>query len=1175
MISITVVSVSMPAITQVYRYADAHRDFGFNIFYADSDNARNLDKMEAAIKNADLLLIDLMGSRRNISSLVTNAAKACKGQRLAVGGMAPSIGRLGGYDAATFRTDDEDEEKLHLIGECWKRAEYEDIDYIFTSVLKNYMGQTQLPDVTCAEIRSGVFIKDPITLKIYDTTEDYHDEHPRDPKKCTVVLVFSGNSYPTRNIDGVRMLFNKIAAFSNVLPVAMNSYNVRFIPQMRELVTDCDIIVNVLPFRFMAGPMGGDSVSATELLREFDVTYLSPFFLAKTTKDEWICSKKGVNPMEFMLSIFLPELDGALCTIPLGFGENKDSSDGSRIITSDVKPLEDRIDRISGKIRSYLRIRSKANHEKKIAILSYNYPPGTGNLFGGSFLNGSGSISSILEMLASEGYGAEMMDADEILNRFLSDGLMNDGDWIEPTDRMMAVGIADEHPKQVTEKWGKAPGSVLTRDGKYLIPGIINGNVFIGLQPPRTSDAISIGQNYHDPDLPPHHQYMAMYEWLENEFKADAIIHLGTHGTVEFLPGKESGMSSDCYPDMLLGNMVHLYVYYSGNPSEAMIAKRRSHAAVISYMPPPFVKSGTYGDLTALESQISEYRESLKVDEGRADMISGLIRKKSEEMRLPSDIDELEDELIEIRESLIPNGLHTVGRSYSLEEAENYAINSMEFPHDEIVPLDESPLLKGCDIEKIYREYNHNGIVPEVAKNDVEICKNLAYEKELIIRSSNSEELTGLKRALEGKFIDVKPGGDSMKDPDILPTGYNMVQFNPYHVPTLAAFERGKQAAQSTLDQYIESTGTYPHSVALVLWGLETSRTQGMTIGQICWYLGLRQVRTSGDFIDRFEVIPTKELGRPRIDVKISMCGFFRDMFPNIVDGLDELFAMVSSLDETLESNYCKEGTAHIRDYLISKGYSGEQLKVLSECRIFGPPRGEYGTTMTGLVNKSEWEDEKELGDAFANSLHYAYVGSKETYDIDGLLNENHKTVDIVTQVRDSKDRELIDLDHYYEFVGGLSKTVETSREGKRATAFIIDGSSSRVKTVTVKRSIERGIRTRLLNPKWIDGLLDIKYHGTQNINDRFENVLGLAATVGEVESSVFSDMLKCYVEDREMRERVRANNCWAYMSMLNRLYEANHRSYWKATAEELNILKEAYIESESFAESQSDRMSD
>lgn len=1171
---ITIVSVSLPAIRQCGHYFQQYlerSDLNVRMYDATKESL-DLTTLETDVRAADVLITDLMGAPQSVYRTTVSAMKGCGGIRLTFGGMAPNLGRLGGYDAARFRMCEEDEENLHRMNECWKRAFPEDIEYIFGLVLGTYMGLDWVRQVEPPFVREGVYLMDPLTLEEYESLEDYSEAHGFGGRLGTVLLTYSGSNYPTSNLEGVRMLFRKLDEFSDVIPVAMNSYNVGYADALRGIAGRPDVIVNLLPFRFLAGPMGGDSVSATDLLRDLDAAFMSPFFMAHKSREDWESSRSGTDPMEFMLDIFLPELDGAVCTLPVGFEETSERLDGFDITVRETVPLEDRVDRIVGKVRGYLALRHKPNREKRVALLAYNYPPGEGNMFGGSFLDGAGSIAAITRTLHEAGYDVDPMTGDEVLGRFLSNGLVNEPDWVQPSGELILSEPHGDHPDAVCRRWGREPGDVMVRDGRYMIPGILDGNLFIGLQPPRVSSSDDAVATYHDQDIPPHHQYMAVYEWVRDAFHADAVIHLGTHGTLEFLPGKESAMSSSCYPDSLIGDTTHTYLYYSGNPSEAMIAKRRSHAQIVSYMPPPFVKSGTYGDLADLESLVSEYREASKVDEGRAQVVLGNMTRKAETMRLPTDPEELEDELVSIRESLIPNGLHVFGQPLSTDEAIDYAVSACRFPHDG-VPSTEEALGEVDDdrLSDILRTYIATGHVPEGCPDEDSAVSLLDYCVDLMSRVTVSREPEGLLRALEGRFLDVRPGGDSLKDPDSLPSGFNIIQFNPNNIPSMSAFERGVQAAEGLVESYRQRTGSLPRRATMVLWGLETSRTQGMTIGQLCGYLGIRMTGTSGSFVSRFEVIPLEELGRPRIDVTVSMCGFFRDMFPNLVEGINGLFGMISALDESDAMNPYLANTRANRTFLESKGVPEEELDELAGCRLFGPREGEYGTSVTGRVGSSGWKEESELGDAFIDSLRYAYTGKRRAVLSEGLLERNYADVDMVSQVRDSKDREIIDLDHYYEFLGGLSKAVENVN-GRKAAVFVVDGSGPTVRVQDIRRSIEHGVRTRLLNPRWIDGLLDVKYHGAQNINDRFENVLGLAATVGEVDSGVFSDMMSCYVTDREMRARLRENNNWAYMSMMDRLFEANSRGYWHATEDELDTLREAYEESESQAEAESDR---
>ncbi|MBR2255128.1 MAG: cobaltochelatase subunit CobN [Candidatus Methanomethylophilaceae archaeon] len=1073
------------------------------------------------IERADVAITDLMGIGREAYAEISKSMKSCKGIRICIGGMALHLNLLGGFDERRMKYSRDDEENIERISVSWKRAEFADIEFIYSLLLGKYLGVDGIEEVPHPPCLTGVYIKDPVTLNEFHEVSEY--DVGILSEGYDVALLFNGSNYPHRTHLVNQRVFERLSSMCRVLPIAMNSYSIANVDRLKQLIGSPKVIVDLLPFRFMSGPMGGDSVSANWLLREIGAPVVSPFCFSKTTEEEWRRDPGGIDPMEFMLEIFLPELDGAICTVPVGFRKATEALDNG-LELSETVPLDERVDRICGKVMGLLNLRSKGNCDKRVALIAYNYPPGEDNLFGGSFLDGSGSISNILGMLVDNGYRTERLEPQEIVERFINGGLINEGDWHDGSQAIHYKDY-DEHDKRISSYWGRPPGTVMTDGDGYIIPGIRLGNVFLGIQPPRKSGSAD-PKSYHDQHVPPHHQYAAFYKWLKDEFKADAVVHLGTHGTLEFLPGKQSAMSGECFPDSILRNIPHIYIYYSGNPSEAMIAKRRTHAQLVSYMQPPMVRSGLYGELSELERLISEYRESRITDPGRSQMVNEEIRAKSEKLRLPSDIDALEDELTSIRESLIPDGLHVFGRMPSEEQALAYVSEVRE--------------MSGCTIG----------------------------DEDLILRYRNSGEQKGLVSALDGRYLEPGVGGDALTDPDVLPSGRNIVQFNPERIPSQSAFMRGVQAAKDAVAGFMEKMGRAPDSAGIVLWGLETSRTQGMSIGQICGYLGVRMTSDSGDFANRFEVVPLEELGRPRVDVCVTICGFFRDMFPQLIPGLSDIFRMVSDLDES--GNCVRIHTQENLAALGSKGYSEVDSRILSSCRLFGPATGEYGTGMTSLVNSSQWEDEDDLGESFISSMRYAYTRDRNAFDAPGLLNMNLGRVEVVSQIRDSTDREIIDLDHYYEFLGGLSKSVEIS-SGRRSMAFVVDGSRPTIRVTDLKSSIERGIRTRLLNPKWIDGLLTVYSQGAPNINDRFENVLGLAATTGEVDSGVFSDMAACYVSDEAMRKRMMDNNGWAYLKMLERLSEADRRGYWDATDEEREALREAFLETEDRLEASAD----
>jgi len=1187
MVIITVVSVSTPAVRETVRYARKYKDdkrstIGFHIYYLcgrmDSERV-DIKRMKEDITSSDFQVLDLMGADGDIVSSITDSLVSCKAQRVVIGRLGPVSHRLGGYDEKRFKADPKDGKNIELFTDYWKDGKPDDISSAFNLILKNYYGMEWLPDPFPRSGSDGVFLENPFTGKIFYTREEYFEECPRDKNKPNVILFFNSHNYPNETLPAVGRMYEKMSTFANILPVAFNKYKAGDLSDLRKLIGDApDLAIDVVPFRFIAGPMGGSSIEAMKLLREMNVPFLRPFFISKTTEDEWKKNIAGLNVMEFMLYVFMAELDGGICTFPIGANEEIETIEEYGLVLSEINIIDDRLDRLCQKIEGMLRLKKISNGEKKIAIVGYNYPPGEGNLFGGSFLDTFGSMSVILSEFKKNGYITDEVPSKNLIAEFTENGLFNKSDWIQPNKKaLIRYTKYNKHPDSMTEKWGPVPGNVLADNHGYKIPGVIHGNIFIGIQPPRgVGTGEDISKAYHDPYTPPHHQYLAFYEWIRDEFKADAVVHIGTHGTVEFLPGKEVAMSGDCFPDIAIGGIPHYYLYYMGNPSEAMIAKRRIHGSLISYMSPPYIRSDLYGELSELESLISEYRESLKVDVGRSENVHDTIITKAEKMRLPTEMDDLEHELVDMRSSLIPKGFHIYGIPFTKDEAESFAIQGMRFPHEGTVPL-ESILREHRDsddtadeAERMYRDYNADGTIPNEFKDDGSVLSSLEYEKKTMERATGCDEIRGLMNALDGGFTDVKPGGDFLRSPEIVPTGYNIVQFDPMKVPSVTAFERGSQAAENTIEMYYREHGEYPKSVAMVMWGLEVSRSQGASVGQILDYLGFRMADTGGSFKDRFEIIPIEELGRPRIDVTVSICGFFRDMFSNLVTGLNTLFKELDELNEPDGDSFFAGNTRRNYQKLLNDGYSEEDARDLSRCRLFGPGEGLYGTGMTDVVNTSSWDKEDDLANVFEESMRHAYSLKFRGRDVKGLMSVNHKNVDIVSQIRDNIEHELIDLDHYYEFFGGLSKAVELSR-GSKAAMYITDNTGPRLKTQDVKTSIEHGIRTRLLNPKWIDGMLETEYHGAQAINDRFENVLGLAATTGAVDSSVFSDMEKCYIADKKMRARLRENNNWALMNMIERLNESYKRKYWNATEEELETLKEAYLECEDQAESDSD----
>ncbi|MCH1625899.1 cobaltochelatase subunit CobN [Ferdinandcohnia quinoae] len=1093
-----------------------------------------------------------------------------------------------------------DFQHLAAIIEYWIYANEEYLIQFLLYIVREYghVDTHHLPKPYKPIITDNIVIYENKDKRTYSSLVDYVQDYPFDQQKPTIGVIFLGYHFNASNIECVFEIIERLKPIANIIPVLASSIAHLDIERFKQLVTSdhykVSLLLNFVPFRLGAGPMGGNSHEVIPMLEELGVPIMHPFFITKRTVTTWKDSIQGIDSSEYLTSVMLPELDGSIDTFPVGalMEVEEDTFDFEN---QKLTLIEERVQYLINRVKKMFTLQKKKNSEKKVAIICYNYPPGEDSIFSASYIDTFESVANILKLLKKEGYHIPDFSKEQLMANFTAGKLVNSGKWnSEETYSGFLRYPVREYEKttkgdslaRITNDWGTAPGTIMSEDTDFLIPGMILGNIFIGLQPAR-STADQVSSSYHDKTLTPHHQYVAFYSWLKENFQADALVHVGTHGTLEFLQGKEVAMSGDCYPDQLVGDLPHIYLYYIGNPSEAMIAKRRTHAVLVSYQTPPYIVGDLYGDYVQLEELLANYTEAKRLDPDRCVLLYDEILKISKQLHFPStEIDEIEIDLYRMKKSLIPKGLHIFGKGYDETDARNYIKHVLKYDRGTLKSIkrliaedqakDYDVILEKCDKEELdlLEEIEHEIINQFLDKGSFdsrlitsEAIQNRCYESlsfglTAYHNSKNTHEEEGLVEALQGKYSPVRLAGDIVKSPDILPSGYNLYQFDPRLIPEKTAAERGKTIAENTITQYYDEFGSYPKCTGVVLWGFETSRTQGETIGQILHYLGVRITQARGAFSPQFEIIPIKELGRPRIDVVINITGFFRDIFPNVLDALNQLFLQIAGLDETDDENIFKANTNQIYQLLLQDGYSDEDAFKLATARIFGPSEGAYSTRVTGLVGERNWTEEKDLADGYIKDIQYVYGMDHRGVASEELFKMHLQAVDLVSQIRSNLELEVIDLDHYYEFFGGLSKSVEVER-GIKTPVYISDTTGELIQTEDVQVSIERGVRTRLLNPKWIDGLLEHQQHGTQQILERFENMIGLAATTNKVDSWVFSEMHSTYIVDEKRREQLTENNRWAYHSMMERLFESHSRGYWDATEQELEQLKSAYLQLE------------
>jgi len=924
-----------------------------------------------------------------------------------------------------------------------------------------------------------------------------------------------------------------------------------------ELLNDVDAIISLLWFRLNGGPMGGDPKITIELLKKKRAKLFTPTLMLTQKLSDWEEEQRGVNVVTLFGSVVLPEMDGAVEPIPV-----------CGVYEDEVIPIKDRIKKFCERVERWVNLRYKPNFEKKVAIVIYDYPPGEENLGNAAYLNTFESLKVIFKRLKDEGYKVEMKDVGEVLlekklfnPKFFTEKVVDCPRLSKDNYLKFFNELPEELKRDVIENFGEPPGDIMVDEEGILIPVILLGNVAVGIQPSRRKilqDSEDLLSAIHDKTKPPHHQYLAFYFWLKNVFQADAVIHLGTHGTLEFMKGKECGLSSKCFPDVLISLTPHLYVYHVINVSEGTIAKRRSYATLLSYNSPPYTNADLYDEYARLEELIEEFRA--EKNPARAETAKAKVFELAEKLGIEKDLEKIEAKIYEYKRSIIPKGLHVIGKKYDFQELKEFVLLLSRYDRGELKSLHRLIAeKKGLDFEKILEDPKMLKLIDEEAKRIIEeyfsgrtkkefegilnYCKKVAENF-----SDNTTELENLVKALNGEYVEPSVGGDIIRNPDVLPTGRNLYQFDPLRIPTEAATERGKKAAKEIIERYFKKHGKYPESIALVLWGFETTQTFGETVAQIFEYLGVELIHKTA-WEKELKVKTLEELGRPRIDVVVTICGFFRDMFPNLIELIDKAINFVAELPEPEEFNFVKK----------------HKKEVKSLIRIFGPVATEYGTRMLQLVEDSIWREEKDLAEAYLSSMCYAYgknvhgIEAKEVFE--GLL----KKVSVVSQTRSSIDYEITDLDHYYEFFGGLSKAVEVLK-GEKAEMIIVDSTREIAKVESVKDSIERGTITRTLNPKWIEEMLKHGFNGVQKIADRIEYLLGLSATTNAVESRLWDKIAERFVLDEKLFNKLKELNPYAVKEMLEKLLEAEKRGYWDA-GELKKKIEEKYLEIEGILE--------
>ncbi|AFY36506.1 cobaltochelatase CobN subunit [[Leptolyngbya] sp. PCC 7376] len=989
-----------------------------------------------------------------------------------------------------------------------------------------------------------------------------------------------------------------------------------------------DSVVSLTGFALVGGPARQDHPKAVESLKKLNRPYMVSLPLVFQTTEEWEESDLGLHPIQVALQIAIPELDGAIEPIVMS---GRDGMTG-RAIT-----LQDRVEAISSRALKWANLRKKPKLHKKLAITIFSFPPDKGNIGTAAYLDVFGSIHEVMKGMRDNGYDVQDIPetAKELLEAVIHDA---EAQYTSPELNIAHRMSVEEYERltpysqRLEENWGPPPGELNSDGQNLLIYGKHFGNLFIGVQPTFGYEGDPMRLLF-SRSASPHHGFAAYYTYIERIWGADAVLHFGTHGSLEFMPGKQMGMSGECYPDNLIGNTPNIYYYAANNPSEATIAKRRSYANTISYLTPPAENAGLYKGLKELSELIASY-QTLK-DGGRGVQIVNTIMDQARVCNLDKDIDipdvnaadmskEERDnvvgivycKLIEIESRLLPCGLHVIGKPPTAEEAIATLVNIASLDREEDEGFLGLPSIIansiGRNMEEVYRN-SDKGILEDVnlLQDITEACRKAV--RALVEQQINDEgrvslvtrlnflnlgkktpwleslqeagygniddetlkplfdylefcleqvcadkELAGLLKALEGEYVLPGPGGDPIRNPNVLPTGKNIHALDPQSIPTMAAVQSAKVVVDRLIErQKLDNDGAYPETIACVLWGTDNIKTYGESLAQIMWMVGARPVPDALGRVNKLELIPLEELGRPRIDVVVNCSGVFRDLFINQMNLLDQAVKMAAEADEPLEMNYVRK---HAQEQAKEMGINIRQAAT----RIFSNASGSYSSNVNLAVENSSWEEEKELQDMYLNRKSFAFNS-----DNPGVMDENRKvfesslkTADVSFQNLDSSEISLTDVSHYFD--SDPTKVISQLRDdGKKPAAFIADTTTANAQVRTLSETVRLDARTKLLNPKWYEGMLSHGYEGVRELSKRLVNTMGWSATADAVDNWVYEDTNDTFIKDEEMCKRLMDLNPNSFRRMVTTLLEVNGRGYWETSDENLERLQELYQEVE------------
>jgi cobaltochelatase CobN len=933
-------------------------------------------------------------------------------------------------------------------------------------------------------------------------------------------------------------------------------------------------------------------------LAALDIPILQGLCLTSRRAD-WESNDDGLSPLDVASQVAVPEFDGRIITVPFSFKEIDDEGLISYV------PDAERCARVAGIALNYARLRAVAPADKRVAIVLSAYPTKHARIGNAVGLDTPASAVALLAAMRDRGYrfgdipGVDAADGDALMHALIECG-GQDPDWL--TDghlagnpvRVSAKAYRDWFatlPAALTSRveahWGPPPGELFVDrradpGGEIVIAALRAGNVVLLVQPPR-----GFGENpvaiYHDPDLPPSHHYLATYHWLAADFGADAVVHLGKHGNLEWLPGKTLGMSAACGADAALGDLPLIYPFLVNDPGEGTQAKRRAHATLVDHLIPPMARAESYGDIARLEQLLDEHAAIAALDPAKLPAIRLQIWTLIQAAKMDHDLglaerpaDESFDDMLlhldgwlcEIKDVQIRDGLHVLGRTPEDDQQLDLVLAILRarqlFAGQQSVPglrqalglaedgTDERRAVDAAEAHarKLVTALKDSGWDPAAADRltdnaDVAAVLRFAATEVVPRLAGTAGEIEQVLRALDGHFIAAGPSGSPLRGlVNVLPTGRNFYSVDPKAVPSRLAWETGVAMADSLLTRYRDDYGHWPEAVGLSVWGTSAMRTAGDDIAEVLALLGVRPVwdDASRRVVD-LEPISLTELGRPRIDVTVRISGFFRDAFPHVVAMLDDAVRLVAGLDEPAETNHVR---AHAQADLAEHG---DERRAAT--RIFGSKPGTYGAGLLQLIDSRNWRDDADLAQVYTAWGGFAYGRDLNGAPAADDMNRQYRRIAVAAKNIDTREHDIADSDDYFQYHGGMIATVR-ALTGRDPAAYIGDNTRpDAVRTRDLSEETSRVFRARVVNPRWMAAMRRHGYKGAFEMAATVDYLFGYDATAGAMADWMYEQLTHQYVFDDTNRTFMARSNPWALHGMAERLLEAIGRGMWTSPDEE------------------------